>query len=209
MSFEEKRKTLVQSLPIKEAGIKKAFLSTPRENFFPESLQNLSYEDSAFPICLGQTISQPTTILIMLEMLDPERGQRVLEIGSGSGYVLALLSKIVGEKGHVFGVELLTELEQKAKRRLAEIGCKNVSLKAGNGTQGWKDFAPFDRVLVSAACKNVPRPLIEQLKESGKLVAPLGGCLSQEMVLLEKKNGKAVEREKKCCFVFVPLKGKL
>jgi protein-L-isoaspartate(D-aspartate) O-methyltransferase len=206
MSFEKERKSLVQSLPVKTASVRNAFLSVPREKFFPEHLKKCAYADSAFPIGLGQTISQPSTIAIMLEMLQAKKGQRFLEIGSGSGYVLALLSKIAGEKGRVFGVELLHELEQKALRTLAETGCKNVKLKAGDGTKGWKEFAPFDRIVVSAACEKIPKQLAEQLKEGGIAVAPLGGRLSQELVKVQKTNGELEEREKKCCFVFVPLK---
>lgn len=207
-NFEAQRKSLVKKMHLQNKTIKLAFLSTKREPFFPENMKQHAYEDDAFPIGLGQTISQPSTIATMLELLAVEKGNKVLEVGTGSGYVAALLSGLVGKKGKVFGVELVHELHQKATRTLLELGCKNVFLKCGDGTLGWKEQAPFDRILISAACAQAQKPLTEQLKEGGGLVAPIGGNFSQELVLLKKEKGKVIERERKCCYVFVPLKGK-
>lgn len=207
--FEEQRKKLVKSMRLQNKALEKAFLAVKRQEFFLPAMRHHSYVDSAFPIGFGQTISQPITIAIMLEMLDLRPGNTVLEVGSGSGYVLALLSRLVGEKGKVYGVELMHELEQKAKKKLLELGYKNVFMNCCDGTLGWKEQAEFDRILVSAACKEIPKPLIEQLREKGKIVAPIGRSFYSEIVLLQKEKGKAVEKERKCCFAFVPLKGKL
>ncbi len=211
-NFTAARKQLVDSMlaygSLKSSSVKQAFLAVPREKFFPKEMSGYAYSDSAFPIGFGQTISQPSTIAVMLEMLAVPEGSRVLEVGAGSGYVAALLSELVGEKGRVFGIELVHELHQRAVRTLVELGYENIQLRCSNGTLGWKEEAPFDRVLISAACSSVPEPLVEQLREGGKLVAPVGGSFSQEMVLVEKQKGKAVEKARQCCFVFVPLKGK-
>ena len=211
-SFELQRKQLVAALQangsIQSESVRNAFLAVQREKFFPENISQYSYEDSAFPIGSGQTISQPSTIAIMLEMLSVQKGNKVLEVGAGSGYVAALLSELVGKKGAVFGIELVHALHQQAVKALVLLGCENVFLRCSDGTLGWKEEAPFDRIIISAACRQIPEPLIEQLREGGKLVAPVGGRFSQEMVLIEKEKGKGVEKESRCCFVFVPLKGK-
>lgn len=206
--FEAQRKSLVKKMRLQNKNIEHAFLSTKREHFFPESLKQDAYEDDAFPIGLGQTISQPSTIAAMLKLLSVEKGNKVLEVGTGSGYAVALMSKLVGKKGMIFGVELIHELHQRATRTLPGLGCKNISLKCGDGTLGWKEKAPFDRILISAACAQVPKPLLEQLKEGGRLVAPIGSSFSQELVLLQKEKGKLIEKESRCCYMFVPLKGK-
>ncbi|MDD5148763.1 MAG: protein-L-isoaspartate O-methyltransferase, partial [Candidatus ainarchaeum sp.] len=209
--ISEKRKLLVKKMcesgVLESPLVEKAFLSVPREAFFPKEHKKLAYEDNAFPIGHGQTISQPGTIAIMLELLDAGMGMNVLEIGAGSAYVLALLSEIVGTKGRVFGMELLPELKTLAEKNLkkAKSG-KNIELLLGNGCKGWKEKAPFDRILISAACTGIPKALEGQLKEGGKIVAPVGNLYSQEIVLMEKQNSALVEKERKCCFVFVPLK---
>lgn len=206
--FAEQRKNLVSRMRLKNREIKKALLSVQREKFFPEPIRANAYADTAFPIGFGQTISQPSTIAAMLELLSAEKGNKVLEVGAGSGYVAALLSELVGNAGNVFGIELLFELQQKAMKTLSKLGYKNIELKTGDGAQGWKEKAPFDRILISAACPQVPQALIEQLSEGGKLVAPIGGAFSQELVLLQKEKGKVSEKARKCCYMFVPLKGK-
>jgi protein-L-isoaspartate(D-aspartate) O-methyltransferase len=205
--FEAQRERLVKSLHLKDRALEKAFLAVKREAFFPEKLKESAYEDSAFPIGLGQTISQPSTIAAMLELLDVRPGQRVLEVGAGSGYVSALLSELAGSTGKVFGVELLHELHQRATKTLLQLGHRNVFLKCGDGRNGWREKAPFDRVLVSAACDSVPGALTGQLAGDGKLVAPLGNSFLQELVLFGKKGNRLAELERKCCYVFVGLHG--
>ena len=208
--FSEKRKSLVKEMSdsgfLKSAEIKGAFLAVKREAFFPKEFENFAYSDEAFPIGFGQTISQPSTIAIMLEMLSPEKGMKILEIGAGSAYVIALLAQIVGQQGKVFGIELLPELKSLAEKNLKEAQCKNFELLLGNGCNGWREKKPFDRILISAACSEIPKALSTQLKENGKIVAPIGGSFSQELVLFQEENGVLAEKQRKCCFVFVPLK---
>jgi protein-L-isoaspartate(D-aspartate) O-methyltransferase len=212
LKFELQRKSLVEGMRsagcLQSKAIENAFLAVPREKFFPKETIGHSYIDNAFPIGLGQTISQPCTIAAMLGMLSVKKGNRVLEVGAGSGYVAALLAGLVGGKGKVFGIELLHELHQKATRTLLELGCKNIFLKCGDGTQGWKEKAPFDRILISAACSAVPKPLLGQLSKKGMMVVPIGSPFSQDIVLFKKENGIAVEKQRKQGYVFVPLKGK-
>ena len=212
-NFYGKRKDLVKSMlgsgALKSDSIKNAFLSVQREKFFPKGMEAQAYVDSAFPIGFGQTISQPSTIAIMLEMLSVQKGMRVLEVGAGSGYVVALLSKIVGENGKVFGVEIISELKERMVKNLLLSKTKNFEIILEDGSTKLKAKASFNRIIVSAACRKIPSPLIEQLSERGKLVAPVGGSFTQEMVLLEKEKGSAVERQRMGYFAFVPLKGKL
>lgn len=189
---------------IKTKSVEKAFLEVERHAFFPDELVSQAYEDNAFPIGFGQTISQPSTIATMLEMLNAKKGMRVLEVGSGTGYVSALLSNIVGPKGKVFGIDILPELVERAKLTLQSIGLKNVELKQGDGGIGWKEKSPFERILVSAACASVPEALFEEINENGILVAPVGIDYA-DLVLFEKKNGKVFERERQGWFAFVPL----
>lgn len=209
--FSQKRNELVRwlraSMALRSPEVEGAFLSVPREEFFPVHLRGHSYEDSAFPIGPGQSVSQPSTIAPMLEMLSAKRGMKVLEVGSGSGYVLALLSKIVGTKGKVFGIEISKDLCGSSR-----IALKNVKAKAtvvqGDGTKGLPSKAPFDRILVSAACPFLPKPLFDQLKDNGIAVAPVGDRYSQQLEALHKAKGKIVSRQTSPGFyVFVPLLG--
>lgn len=211
--FEEQRRKLVERMvergTLESENVKKAFLNVKRELFFREHKQH-AYIDSAFPIGFGQTISQPSTIAVMLELLEVKKGMRVLEIGSGCGYVLALLSELVGEKGKVYGVELLGELAGRSLKNLNKAGIENVQVKQGDGTRGWKKHSPFDRILVSAASVKVPNELIEQLSPNGRLVMPVGPRHTQRMKVVSKNgNGKANEHfPGKGYFVFVPLRAK-
>jgi len=210
--FEQQRIELVQRMvssgAIKSKNIEQAFLSVEREAFFPKELLQNAYIDSAFPIGFGQTISQPSTIAIMLELLQVKKGQKVLEVGCGCGYVLALLSKLVGKKGRVFGIDLVPELVALASKNLASQGFENIAVKNGDGKQGWVEQAPFSRILISAACGKVPKKLVEQLAEKGRLVAPVGNAFSQQMFVVEKHSaGKTDEGFAEAgFFVFVPLK---
>lgn len=208
--FAEKRKLLVElmksNLSLKSNSVEKAFLSVPREIFFPENLKQFAYEDSAFPIGFNQTISQPSTIAIMLELLELKEGQSVLEIGSGSGYVGALLSKIVGENGEVFGMEFVKELLEESQKRMNFLDLGNVELFNADGCNGLVEKKPFDRILISAACFFVPKPLFEQLDNNGLIVAPIGDAFSQQMMQFKKINGKLFRKEFVGeMFCFVPL----
>lgn len=206
--FEEQRKKLVDSMVksgvLKSEALKKAFLSVRREEFFLPNMRHLAYFDSAFPIGYGQTISQPSTIAIMLELLDVKPHNKVLEIGSGSGYVLALLAELA-YKGKVFGIERIAELANRSKHLLAKLGYKNVSVICDDGSKGLANEAPFDRILISAACSEIPKQLVSQLANDAKLVAPVGSRFEQRIVLIEKKDGKLSTSYAPGYFVFVPL----
>ena len=195
---------LLQSL--KERGFSKqileAFAKVERENFIPGELRDFTYEDTALPIGKGQTISQPYTIATMFSLLGLKKSQKVLEVGSGCGYVLALLSELVGEKGKIFGIEIIKELVEKSRQNLKEY--KNISVYNKNGAGGLPKHAPFDRILISAGCREVPKKLLFQLKTNGILVAPVGSRYDQSLVAYKKIKGKIVVKEKLPNFVFVP-----
>ena len=209
--FEMQRQSLVNYLKstfaIQSREVESAFLSVPREEFFPAHLRPHSYEDSAFPIGPGQSVSQPSTIAPMLEMLKLREGMKVLEVGSGSGYVLALLSRIAGSKGKVFGIELSKDLCESSRLALKRVKC-NAKVVQGDGTKGLAKSAPFDRILVSAACPYLPKPLFDQLKENGIAVAPVGDRQTQQLQSIQKLEGKVFRRETaRGFYVFVPLLG--
>jgi len=197
MNFEQKRRQLVEFLKgsgaIKSTAVEIAFLKVKRELFLGKWMEKDAYLDTALPIGSGQTISQPTTIAVMLELLEAGKGMNVLEVGSGSGYVAALLSEIVESNGRVTGMELEEELIGQSKKNLNKQGCKNVEIVKGDGSLGSKEKAPFDRILVSAACPFVPKPLFDQLKEGGRIVAPVGDKFTQAMQTLKKKNGRPLK----------------
>ena len=199
------RKGLVESL--KEKGFSKqivsAFSKVKRENFVPKNLKDMAYEDTSLPIGKGQTISQPYTIALMLSLLELKKGQKVLEVGSGCGYVLALLSEITGKDGKIFGVEIIPELAAKSRENLK--GFKNISAHAGNGKLGIPKEAPFDRIMISAGYKEIPRLLIEQLKEKGIIVAPIGIKYGQSLVPYKKVNSGLELKKEIPGFIFVPL----
>jgi protein-L-isoaspartate(D-aspartate) O-methyltransferase len=164
-----------------------------------------AYIDTPFPIGYGQTISQPSLVLEMTQILQPDYSLRVLEIGTGSGYQTAILSKFSKE---VFTVERIPQLYEKAKIRLDNLGYKNIYFRLGDGTMGWKEFAPFDRIIVTAAAKFIPESLTEQLAKNGKMVIPVGGALSQELLLVTKSSTGEIDTKIKGYVRFVPLIGK-
>ncbi|MBS3070807.1 protein-L-isoaspartate O-methyltransferase [Candidatus Pacearchaeota archaeon] len=203
------KEILLQSLKEKKfsSEILEAFSKVKRENFIPEDKKNYAYQDIALPIGLGQTISQPYTIAVMLSLLKLKKRQRVLEIGSGCGYALALISEIVGKKGKVFGLEVREELVKNSKKNLKNH--KNIEVYHGDGNFGLKDKAPFDRILISAAAQKIPERLVSQLKQSGIIVAPIGKSYesTQTMTQFVKSKNKLVVKEKIPGFLFVPLLG--
>lgn len=182
--------------------ILEAFSAVKREDFIPEELQRDTYEDTALPIGHGQTISQPYTIALMLSELDLNEGQKVLEVGSGSGYVLALISRIVGKKGKVFGLEVIKKLAKKSKETLENY--RNIKVYNKNGSGGLPEEAPFDRILVSAAVREIPEKLLSQLKEKGILVAPKGPVFEQNIVVIQRQGDKFITKTEIPGFVFVP-----
>lgn len=182
-----------------------AFSKVKREDFVPSNLKKMAYLDEALPIGNGQTISQPYTIATMLSFLNLKKGQKVLEIGSGCGYVLALLSELVGKDGKVFGIEIIKELAEKSRKKTERF--KNASVYNKDGRKGLKKRGPFDGILISASCSDIPKPLVSQLDKNGIIAAPIGNKFGQSLVSFQKINGGLKTLENFPGFVFVPLVG--
>jgi len=202
--FEVQRERMVEA-QIKARGIKdekvlEALRKVPRHSFVPEDMKSYAYKDEPLPIGEGQTISQPYIVAYMTEVLELKAEERILEVGTGSGYQTAILAELVKE---VYTVEIISTLSLKAQEVLRELGYQNIYFKIGDGTLGWKDCAPFDSIMVTAAPPSVPKTLQEQLKISGKMVIPVGSEF-QELILVtrEKKNYK---KKKLLSVRFVPL----
>ena len=177
-----------------------AMLRVPREEFVPSNLKDRSYEDNALSIGFGQTISQPYTVAFMTDLLDLKGSEKVLEIGTGSGYQAAILS-LLSDK--VFTVERLPLLAEAARSRFMRLGYKNISVKIGSGETGWRQKSPFDAILVTAGMEKTPRGLIDQLKLGGILVVPVGKGIDKEMMRFTKRK-KGIKEEKFGIFYFVP-----
>lgn len=176
----------------------------PRHLFIPNALWDHAYADHPVPIDRGQTISQPYIVALMTQALQLEKSDRVLEIGTGSGYQTAILAELAK---HVYTIERFPELSEKAKKLLTEAGYTNISFLVGDGTLGWPEEAPFDKIIVTAAAPEVPKALVEQLSERGRLVIPVGGRQVQTLLALTKEGGK-LRREELCACSFLPLVGK-
>lgn len=189
---------------IKNPRVLAAFYKVERHKFVPSELLGSAYGDYPLAIGEGQTISQPYIVALMTEYLDLTGKERVLEIGTGSGYQTAILAQLCIR---VYSIERFVSLAQKAKDLLDELGYSNIEITVGDGTLGWPKAAPFDRIIITAAAGDIPAPLIEQLKEAGKIIAPLGDSFSQTLTLAQKQKGKLNLRQI-CGCVFVPLVGK-
>jgi len=181
-----------------------SFKKIPREDFVLKEFYDQAYSDHALPLIKEQTISQPTTVMIMTQALEPKPGQKILEIGTGSGYQAALLSNIVGKKGKIYTIERIPELVKLAKTNIKKLKIKNIEIIKGDGSKGCPKEAPFERIIVTAACKEIPKILITQLTDNGILIAPVGPTYSQKMIKLKKKKDK-IKTETLGDFVFVPL----
>jgi len=193
--FDYERKAMVER-QIKARGVGdervlQAMAKVKRHLFVPESLWEEAYDDTPLPIGHGQTISQPYIVAYMTEVLDLSETDRVLEIGTGSGYQAAVLAEIVSE---VYTIELLEELATPAAQRLQELGYKNITVTCGDGYKGWPRFAPFDAIIVTAAPPEIPQTLIDQLRIGGKMVAPVG-VFFQELYLIEKTKDGTEKRQ--------------
>jgi len=204
--FEKLRKQMVveqlEKRNIKSKIVLEAMRAVPRHLFVPKDMQNYAYYDSPLPIGWEQTISQPYIVAFMTETLAPVPGMKILEIGTGSGYQAAILSFIGCE---VYTIELLPELAERAKKTLEEQKFKNVSVKCGNGYEGWPEEAPFDAIIVTAAPEKIPEKLIEQLKDGGKMIIPVGPLRSVQSLNLITKRGKRIIQNELLPVRFVPM----
>lgn len=194
---------LVDSRTLRSLQLIHAFKSVDRKYFVPSELHTQAYADYPLPIGLGQTISQPSTVAFMLQLLQPLPGQRILEVGAGSGYVAALLAYVVGGKGKVVALERLAQLAALAKRNLKSFLLPQLMYVTADGSQGYPRSAPYDRILVSAAADELPSALLEQLTEQGRLVAPVGSGY-QDIVLVER-TPQGFKQKRYPGFAFVPL----
>ncbi len=188
---------------ITDERVLKVMGKVPRHLFVPKDEQDQAYEDHPLPIGYQQTISQPYIVALMTQLAKPRPESRALEVGTGSGYQAAVLGELCKE---VYSIEIVAPLAQEATKRLAELGYKNVTVRAGDGYQGWAEKAPFDVILVTAAPDHVPQPLVEQLARGGRLVIPVGKY-AQQLIVLEKQRDGTVTRQAVAPVVFVPMTG--
>jgi len=193
----------IEARGVTDASTLKAMRKVPRHLFVPKEYEDEAYGDFPLPIGNGQTISQPFIVAYMTEVVKPDRKKKALEIGTGSGYQAAVLAEIVDT---VYTIEIEPELARESNAKLKQLGYKNIVGKAGDGYNGWKEHAPFDIIIVTAAAEEIPAPLIEQLAENGRLVIPVGDPgRVQELILLIKKQGK-IEKKRLTSVRFVPFR---
>jgi len=208
MDYDVMRRRMVdeQLIPrgITSQAVLDAFTKVPRHEFVPETLRDASYGDYPLPVGNAQTISQPYMVALMTEALQLKGGEKVLEIGTGSGYQAAVLSEIASD---VYSVERFAELADNAERTLSRLGYKNFHIKTGDGTLGWSEHAPYDGIIVTAGAPKIPQSLIEQLKDEGRLVIPVGNQWGQVLTVVQK-TGSMIRQTEVCGCVFVPLIGK-
>lgn len=192
----------IVSRGIADKKVIKAMLKVERHKFVPQEVRKFAYEDSPLPIGEEQTISQPYIVGLMTELLQLKGNEKVLEIGTGSGYQAAILAEICKQ---VYTIEILPPLAKRAEKLLKELGYKNIKVKCGDGYLGWEEYAPFNGIIVTCAPDHIPQPLIDQLAEGGRMVIPVGEVY-QELILLEKKKGK-LEKKSVIPVRFVPMTG--
>lgn len=205
--YERQRKRMVEH-QIRRRGVRDcrvlaAMEKIPRHRFVPESSRNQAYEDSPLSIGKGQTISQPYMVALMTECAAPEPEDRVLEVGTGSGYQTAILAELVRK---VYSIERIPELAEKAEGLLSRLGYENVSIRVDDGSEGWGEKAPFDAIIVTAGAPEIPDPLVEQLEVGGRLVIPIGSAHHQTLCTVKKERNRIRKQEGTGC-VFVPLIG--
>ena len=191
---------------IKDPVVLEVMDNMPRHLFVDPAYRNQAYADHPLPIGEGQTISQPYVVALMTEALRLRPGDRVLEIGTGSGYQAAVLSEIVKE---VYTIEIRKPLADRAQKTLADLGRRNVTAKVGDGYFGWAEQAPFDAIIVTASANHIPPPLIEQLREGGRLIVPLGSTVYYQMLTLATKRKGELDVEQICPVAFVPMTGEM
>jgi protein-L-isoaspartate(D-aspartate) O-methyltransferase len=207
--YEEKRRRMVERL-VAELNLSQkvvnAMLKVPRHLFVPFPYRKEAYIDTPLPIGSGQTISAPHMVAIMCELLRLEKGMKVLEVGTGRGYHAAVVAEIVGEEGKVISVERVPELAEEARKILDELGYRNVLVVVGDGSEGYEPEAPYDRIYVTAAAPDIPKPLIEQLKMGGRMVIPVGYDMQYLYVVDKQEEG--IKKDIWGAVRFVPLVGK-
>ncbi len=194
--------TQVAARGITDPAILAAMRKIPRHLFVPSAIAPYAYQDNPLPIGYDQTISQPFIVAWMTELAKPNKNKKALEIGTGSGYQAAILSETTGQ---VYSIEIVPELARSSKDLLAKLGYNNVEVKEADGYTGWEEHAPFDIIMVTAACDHIPQPLLDQLAEGGRLIMPLGdpGAI-QELIMITKNRGK-INRQTISAVRFVPL----
>lgn len=195
---------LVEARGVSDVRVLEAMRAIPRHLFVPEHMRSQAYGDHALPIGAKQTISQPYVVARMTELLKVEGGHSVLEVGTGSGYQTAILSKLARR---VFSLERISDLAHDAIDRMRQLGLENVKIQTFDGTVGWSDMAPFDRILVTAGAPKAPQPLIDQLRPGGRLLIPEGGRHQQRLVVYRKLR-QGVRRSEGEAVMFVPLLGR-
>lgn len=188
---------------IKDRRVLDAMRMVPRHLFVDDSIQYRAYDDMALPIGEGQTISQPYMVAIMTELLQLKGDEKVLEIGTGSGYQAAVLAELSRE---VFTIERVAVLAKRAEERFQSLGYNNIYVRVGDGTLGWPEKSPFDRVVITAGSPRIPQPVLEQLSDEGIIVAPIGDYFSQQLTIIKKSKGTLSEQLHTPC-MFVPLIG--
>lgn len=203
--YRQKLVEIVRGNGVRDLCVLRAIAEVPRHQFVPPALLRRAYEDNPLPIGQGQTISQPTIQAMSLEKMALTGKDKVLEIGTGSGYQTALLSMCAGQ---VFSVERLAPLAEQARKVLSELGYNNVSVLVGDGTLGWRAFEPYDAIVVAAASPVIPQPLLEQLAPGGRLLLPLGPRDAQVLTLVHKNAEGGIRVEQVTGAIFVPLLGK-
>ncbi|MEK6826071.1 MAG: protein-L-isoaspartate(D-aspartate) O-methyltransferase [Nanoarchaeota archaeon] len=185
-----------------------AFRSLKREDFIPKQLKPYAYQDTPLPLLRGKTISQPTTIMIMTAALELQPNEKVFEIGTGSGYQAAIIAKIVGPKGNVITTEVIPELVIFSRENLKKAGITNVEVYEEDGSKGMQNQAPFDKIIITAACKEFPQPLFDQLKPYGIIIGPIGNKEEQELIMGIKHPEGFIEKRSIGPFLFTPMYGK-
>ena len=200
---EEMVKIQIQERGVKDSATLAALRKVPRHSFVPTDQVANAYEDRPLPIGYGQTISQPYIVAYMTEIIKPKPGQKVLEIGTGSGYQAAVLAEIVSK---VYTIEIVEELGKQATTRLKNLNYKNIEVKTADGYHGWKEHAPFDAIVVTAAAEYIPTPLKEQLKDGGRMIIPVGSPYMTQQLMLIEKTGDKFRTSSKMPVRFVPFK---
>ncbi len=206
--FTGYRRRLIEDIRgrgIDDLEILQLFDQVPRHLFLPEGVWNRAYEDAPIPIGYHQTASQPSLQALYLSILRPQETEKVLEIGTGSGFLTALLATMVER---VYSVERIRELSSRARKALDELGFLNVALLVGDGTIGWRKYAPYEVIVVSAASPSIPKALLDQLADPGRMLIPIGSKDAQELVLVRKEGGSTTEEPVQADCTFVPLLGR-